>query len=158
MREKDVEIIIQRSERKVPQGQAAYHLGQRHRQFIALAFKSSYQTVWDDPCADLAVLLRNPMARSSGGTSRLKRECIRPKTPTNLEEAREVVCQICRTLSTSSRDTTPASAYASHLVDKLDCGRALCDTIFRERKRKLVAGQNALRAQLRAVKLLYANL
>ncbi len=143
MREKDVEIIIQRGREKFPKVRPRI-ISDNGPQFVALAFKSFIRL-----CGMTHVRTSPFYPQSNGKIERwhqsLKRECIRPKTPTNLEEAREVVA---RFVAHYNHKRYHASIGYIAPVDKL-CGRA--PIIFRERKRKL-AQAKCLRAQLRAVK------
>ena len=143
MRERDVEIIIQRGREKFPNVRPRI-ISDNGPQFIAHAFKSFIRH-----CGMTHVRTAPFYPQSNGKIERwhqsLKRECIRPKTPTNLEEAREVVA---RFVAHYNHKRYHASIGYIAPVDKL-CGRA--PLIVKERKRKL-AQAKCLRAQLRAVK------
>lgn len=129
MTESDVEIIIQRARERFP-GVYPRIISDNGPQFIAREFK-----VFIRFCGMTHVRTSPFYPQSNGKLERwngsLKRECIRPKTPTSLAEARRVVAEFVDhynlvRLHGAIGYVTPA--------DKLN-GRHI--QIFQDRKRKL---------------------
>ena len=129
MKETDVEIIIQRARERFP-GVHPRVISDNGPQFIAREFK-----VFVRFCGMTHVRTSPFYPQSNGKVERwngsLKRECIRPKTPTSFEEAQRVVAEFVdqynhHRLHSAIGYVTPA--------DKLH-GRHI--QIFQERKRKL---------------------
>jgi putative transposase len=91
MTEADIEIIIQRGLEKFPQAKPRI-ISDNGPQFIAIEFKSFIRL-----CGMTHVRTSPFYPQSNGKIERwhqsIKRECIRPKTPTTLVEARRVVTQ-----------------------------------------------------------------
>ena len=91
MKETDVEIIIQRARERFP-GVHPRIISDNGPQFIAREFKTFVKL-----CGMTHVRTSPFYPQSNGKMERwngsLKRECIRPKTPTSLEEARQIVAE-----------------------------------------------------------------
>ena len=148
MKEADVEIIIERARERFP-GVTPRIISDNGPQFIALEFKSYIRF-----CGMTHVRTSPFYPQSNGKIERwhqsLKKECIRPKTPTSLEEARQVVERYVKTYNHVRLHS--AIGYMAP-ADKL-AGRDL--HIFQERKRKLaqarqVREQTAPRAEQKLV-------
>lgn len=129
MTEADIEIIIQRGREKFPQAKPRV-ISDNGPQFIAIEFKSFIKL-----CGMTHVRTSPFYPQSNGKIERwhqsIKRECIRPKTPTNLNEARRVVTQYVDEYN--HKRLHAAIGYIAP-VDKLD-GRE--HVIFQKRKHKL---------------------
>jgi len=91
MKERDIEIIIQRAREKFP-GAFARVISDNGPQFMAKDFKEFLRF-----CGMSHVRTSPYYPQSNGKLERmhgtLKRECIRPKCPGSLEEAREIVAE-----------------------------------------------------------------
>lgn len=129
MTEADVEIIIQRGREKFPQAKPRI-ISDNGPQFIAIEFKSFIRY-----CGMTHVRTSPFYPQSNGKIERwhqsIKRECIRPKTPTNLDEARQVVTQY---VDEYNHQRLHAAIGYIAPVDKLK-GREY--VIFQQRKQKL---------------------
>lgn len=129
MREPDVEIIIQRAREKFP-GVKPRIITDNGPQFIARDFKEFVRI-----CGMSHVRTSFSHPQSNGKLERwhfsLKAECIRPKTPLNLEDGRRLVEQFVQHYNTVRLHS--AVGYVTPL-DKL-LGRE--KLIFAERDRKL---------------------
>ena len=129
MTEADVEILIQRARERFP-GVHPRIISDNGPQFIAKEFK-----VFIRFCGMTHVRTSPFYPQSNGKLERwnglLKQECIRPKTPTSLEEARRVVTQFVDQYNQNRLHS--AIGYVAP-ADKLH-GRHI--HIFQERKRKL---------------------
>ena len=129
MTEADVEIIIQRARELFP-GVHPRIISDNGPQFIAKEFK-----VFIKFCGMTHVKTSPFYPQSNGKLERwngsLKRECIRPKTPTSLDEARRVVTEFVAHYNLVRLHS--AIGYIAP-VDKLN-GRHI--QIFQDRKRKL---------------------
>jgi transposase InsO family protein len=144
MRERDVEIIIQRAREKF----AGVHpriISDNGPQFIARDFKDFIRV-----CGMTHVRTSANYPQSNGKLERwhrsVKSECIRPKTPLSLEDARRVVTDFVEhynnvRLHSAIQYVTPK--------DKL-AGRA--EQIFLERDRKLEAAREQRRMRRRGVR------
>lgn len=129
MTEADVETIVQRALEKHP-GEKPRIISDNGPQFIARDFKEFIRL------AGITHVRTSPFYPQSNGKlerwhGSLKRECIRPKAPGSLEEARRLVAQYVEhynhvRLNSAIGYLTPA--------DKLN---GLADVIFAERDRKL---------------------
>jgi putative transposase len=129
MKEADVEIVIQRAVEKFP-GETPRIISDNGPQFIAREFKEFVRL------SGMTHVRTSPYYPESNGKMErfhqsLKRECIRPKTPVSLDDARQVVAEFVdeynnKRLHSGIGYVTPR--------DKLE-GRA--PAIHRERKRKL---------------------
>jgi transposase InsO family protein len=133
MTEADIEIIIQRARERFP-GVNPRIISDNGPQFIARDFKEFIRL-----CGMTHVRTSPCYPQSNGKIERwyqsLKKEAIRPKTPTSLEEARQVVAAFVEHYN--HRRLHSAIGYIAP-ADKLH-GR---DTmIFQERKRKLTEAQ-----------------
>ena len=129
MRESDVEIVIQRAREKFP-GVNPRIISDRGPQFVAKEFKEFIRLSGMDH------VLTSPYYPQSNGKKErwyrtLKSECIRPKTPLSVEEAREVVFEFVEYYNT--RRLHSAIGYITP-IDKLN-GREL--EIFASRDKKL---------------------
>ncbi len=129
MRESDVEIVIQRAREKFP-GVNPRIISDRGPQFVAKEFKEFIRVSGMDH------VLTSPYYPQSNGKKErwyrtLKSECIRPKTPLSVEEAREVVFEFVEYYNT--RRLHSAIGYITP-IDKLN-GREL--EIFASRDKKL---------------------
>lgn len=129
MRESDVEIIIQRAREQFP-GVRPRIISDNGPQFIAKEFK-----VFVKFCGMTHVRTSPFYPQSNGKMERwngsLKQECIRPKTPTSLSEARRVVAEYVAHYNLVRLHS--AIGYVAP-VDKLN-GRHI--QIFQDRKQKL---------------------
>ena len=129
MRESDVEIVIQRAREKFPEVNPRI-ISDRGPQFVAKDFKEFIRVSGMDH------VLTSPYYPQSNGKKErwyrtLKSECIRPKTPLSVEEAREVVFEFVEYYNT--RRLHSAIGYITP-IDKLN-GREL--EIFASRDKKL---------------------
>jgi len=129
MRESDVEIVIQRAREKFP-GVNPRIISDRGPQFVAKDFKEFIRVSGIDH------VLTSPYYPQSNGKKErwyrtLKSECIRPKTPLSLEEARRIVAEFVEYYNT--RRLHSAIGYITP-IDKLN-GREL--EIFASRDKKL---------------------
>ena len=129
MREADIEIIIQRARERFP-GVTPRIISDNGPQFIAVEFKAFIRF-----CGMTHVRTSPFYPQSNGKIERwhqsLKKECIRPKTPTSLEEARQVVDRFVTTYNHERLHS--AIGYVAP-ADKL-AGRD--GGIFQQRKQKL---------------------
>ena len=129
MTETDVEIIIQRAREKVPEARPRI-ISDNGPQFIAKDFKTFIRL-----CGMTHVRTSPFYPQSNGKIERfhqsLKRECIRPKTPVSVDDARNVVSSYVDHYDNERLHS--AIGYIAP-IDKLE-GRA--EAIFDERKRKL---------------------
>ena len=151
MREADIEIIIQRARERFP-GVTPRIISDNGPQFIALEFKAFIRF-----CGMTHVRTSPFYPQSNGKLERwhqsLKKECIRPQTPTSLEEARKVVEDFVHTYNHVRLHS--AIGYLAP-ADKL-AGRD--PLIFQERKRKLAqARQQRVQTAPREGQKLVANL
>jgi putative transposase len=129
MTEKDVEIILQRATEKIPDVHPRI-ISDNGPQFVARAFKEFVRI------SGMTHVRTSPYYPQSNGKlerwhGSLKQECIRPKTPLNLADARQLIDHYviqynCQRLHSAIGYVTPK--------DKLE-GREMI--IFAERKRKL---------------------
>jgi putative transposase len=129
MREADVEIVIERAKERFPQARPRI-ISDNGPQFIAREFKAFIRL------SGMTHVRTSPFYPQSNGKMErfhqsLKRECIRPKTPLSLEDARRVVCGFVDHYNAERLHS--AIGYIAPL-DKLE-GRS--QAIFDERKRKL---------------------
>lgn len=133
MTEADVEIVIQRAREKFP-GEKPRIISDNGPQFIAKDFKEFVRV-----CGMTHVRTAPYYPQSNGKMERwfksLKSECIRPKTPLSLEDARRIVDQFVRCYNDERLHS--AIGYVAPR-DKL-MGNEL--RIFAERKRKLEAAR-----------------
>jgi len=129
MTEKDVEIIIQRARERFPNA-APRIISDNGPQFISRDFREYIRL-----CGMTHVKTSPYYPQSNGKVERffqsLKQECIRPKTPLSLEDARRIVAQFVDTYNNQRLHS--AIGYITPR-DKLE-GRA--EEIFQERERKL---------------------
>jgi putative transposase len=129
MRERDVEVIIQRAREKFPEVYPRI-ISDRGPQFVAKDFKSYIRV-----CGMSHVLTSPHYPQSNGKKERwfrtLKAECIRRKTPLSLEEARRIVAELVTYYNTKRLHS--AIGYIAP-VDKLH-GRE--QEIFASRDKKL---------------------
>lgn len=133
MTEAEVEIIIQRAREEFP-GQKTRIISDNGPQFIAKGFKEFIRI-----CGMTHVRTALYYPQSNGKMERwyksLKSECIRPKTPLSLQDARRVVDQFVKCYNDERLHS--AIGYVTPR-DKL-LGNEL--KIFAERKRKLKAAR-----------------
>lgn len=133
MTEADVEIIVQRAREKFP-GEKPRIISDNGPQFIAKDFKEFIRI-----CGMTHVRTAPYYPQSNGKIERwyksLKSECIRPKTPLSLEDARRIVAQFVRCYNDERLHS--AIGYVTPR-DKL-LGNE--QRIFVERKRKLKAAR-----------------
>lgn len=129
MKEADIEIVIQRAREKFP-GPSPRIISDNGPAFIAREFKEFIRL-----CGMTHVRTSPFYPQSNGKMERfhqsLKRECIRPKTPLSLEQARRVVTGFVDHYN--NRRLHSAIGYLTPR-DKLE-GRA--EAILAERRRKL---------------------
>lgn len=129
MTEADVEIILERAREKFPAATPRV-ISDNGPQFIAKSFKEYIRV-----CGMTHVRTAPFYPQSNGKIERwhksLKTECVRPKTPLSLEDARRIVDQFVRGYNTKRLHS--AIGYVTP-KDKLE-GREVA--IFADRKRKL---------------------
>jgi transposase InsO family protein len=129
MTEADVEIILERAREKFPEAKPRI-ISDNGPQFIAKSFKEYIRV-----CGMTHVRTAPFYPQSNGKIERwhksLKTECVRPKTPLSLEDARRIVDQFVRCYNTKRLHS--AIGYVTP-KDKLE-GRE--GAIFADRKRKL---------------------
>ena len=139
MREADVEIVLQRARERFPSAKPRI-ISDNGPQFIALEFKAFIRL-----CGMTHVRTSPFYPQSNGKIERwhqsVKRECIRPKTPTTLAQARSVVADFVDHYNHNRLHAT--IGYVAP-IDKFH-GRHTA--IFQDRKRKL-AHARFLRAQV----------
>ena len=140
MKEADVEIILQRAKEKYPE-ETPKIISDNGPQFVSKSFKEYIRI------SGMTHVRTAPFYPQSNGKierwhKSLKAECIRPKTPLSLEDARRVVSEFVRRYNTERLHS--AIGYVTP-KDKLE-GRE--EAIFMERKRKL-AGARERRARRR---------
>jgi transposase InsO family protein len=130
MKEKDVEIIVQRAREAFPDVKPRI-ISDNGPQFICRDFKEYIRL-----CGMTHVKTSPYYPQSNGKVERffqsLKQECIRPKTPLSLEDARRIVAEFVDTYNNHRLHS--AIGYITPR-DKLE-GRA--QRIFHERERKLL--------------------
>jgi transposase InsO family protein len=129
MTERDVEIIVQRAREKYPDKHPRI-ISDRGPQFIAKDFKEFIRV------SGMTHVRTSPYYPQSNGKierwhQSLKRECIRPKTPLSIEDARRIVGEFVEHYNNVRLHS--AIGYIAP-KDKLE-GRA--EYIFAERDRKL---------------------
>jgi len=129
MTEADVEIILERAREKFPEAKPRI-ISDNGPQFVAKSFKEYIRF-----CGMTHVRTSPFYPQSNGKIERwhksLKTECIRPKTPLSLEDARRIVAKFVRCYNTERLHS--AIGYVTP-KDKLEGREA---TIFADRKRKL---------------------
>ena len=134
MTEADIEIIIQRAKEALPLARPRI-ISDNGPQFIAKDFKEFIRL------SGMTHVRTSPFYPQSNGKierwhQSLKKECIRPKTPTSLEEARNVVQEFVRHYN-ENRLHSAIGYIAPH--DKLD-GKEIA--IFQQRKEKVKIAKN----------------
>jgi len=141
MTERDVETIIQRAREKFPEARPRI-ISDNGPQFVAKDFKEFIRL-----CGMTHVKTSPYYPQSNGKIERwnqsLKRECIRPKTPLSLQEARRVAGRYVDEYNTVRLHS--AIGYIAP-KDKLE-GRA--EQIFAERDAKLAAAREKRAARRR---------
>jgi len=140
MTEADVEIIIERAKETFPNARPRI-ISDNGPQFIARDFKEFIRL------SGMTHVRTSPFYPQSNGKMErfhqsLKRECIRPKTPLSLEDARRVVTGFVDHYNTERLHS--AIGYIAP-VDKLQ-GRS--QAIFAERKRKLAQARERRKRRL----------
>ena len=142
MQERDVETIIQRAREKFP-GVSPRIISDNGPQFIARDFKEFIRL-----CGMSHVRTSPYYPQSNGKLERwhksLKNDCIRPKTPLSLEEARAVVTEFVEHYNNVRLHS--AIGYITP-KDKLE-GRA--EQILAERERKIAAAREQRRIRREA--------
>jgi putative transposase len=142
MTEADVEIVVQRAREKSP-GESPRIISDNGPQFIARGFKEYVRL-----CGMTHVRTAPYYPQSNGKIERwhksLKTECIRPKTPLSLADARRIVNQFVKCYNEQRLHS--AIGYVTP-KDKLLGKESM---IFAERKRKLEAARKR-RAERQAV-------
>jgi transposase InsO family protein len=130
MKEKDVEIIVQRAREAFPDVKPRI-ISDNGPQFISRDFKEYIRL-----CGMTHVKTSPYYPQSNGKVERffqsLKQECIRPKTPLSLEDARRIVSEFVDTYNNHRLHS--AIGYITPR-DKLE---GLENEIFEERERKLL--------------------
>lgn len=133
MTERDVETIVQRAKEKFPEARPRI-ISDNGPQFLAKDFREFIRL-----CGMTHVKTSPYYPQSNGKIERwnqsLKRECIRPKTPLSLEEARRVVARYVEEYNMTRLHS--AIGYISP-INKLE-GRA--EAILAERDAKLAAAR-----------------
>lgn len=141
MTERDVETIVQRAREKFPEARPRV-ISDNGPQFVAKDFREFIRL-----CGMTHVKTSPYYPQSNGKIERwnqsLKRECIRPKTPLSLEEARRVVARYVEEYNMTRLHS--AIGYISP-IDKL---RGRAETIFAERGTKLSAAREKRAARRR---------
>jgi len=137
MEETDVEIILQKAKEKFPEAQPRI-ISDNGPQFIAKDFKAFIRL------SGMTHVRTSPFYPQSNGKlerfhKTLKGECIRPKTPLSLDEARRLVAEYIEHYNTVRLHS--AIGYIAP-ADKLN-GRA--EEIFKERDQKLEAAREQRR-------------
>ncbi len=142
MTEQDVEIIIQRAREKHP-GVGPRIISDNGPQFIAKEFKAFVKL-----CGMTHVRTSPFYPQSNGKVERFhksyKMECVRPKTPLSLDDAR---CETEKYVNKYNNERLHGAIGYIAPIDKLE-GRD--QTIFEERKRKLADAQKCRKAQYAA--------
>jgi len=143
MTEADVEIIIQRAKEAVPSARPRI-ISDNGPQFIAKDFKEFIRI------SGMTHVRTSPYYPQSNGKierwhQSLKRECIRPKTPTSLIEARNVVQDFVRHYNNNRLHS--AIGYIAP-TDKLQGNE---ERIFLQRKEKLKIARN------KRTKMIFSN-
>jgi len=137
MTETEVEIILQRAREKFPQARPRI-ISDNGPQFVARDFKHFIRN-----CGMTHVRTSPYYPQSNGKIERwhktLKGDCIRPKTPLSLDDARRVVDRFVRYYN----DTRLHSAIG--YVTPKDRLSGLDQIIFQERKRKLIQARKRRR-------------
>lgn len=145
MTETDVEIIIQRAHEKFPQARPRI-ISDNGPQFIARDFKSFIRQ-----CGMTHVRTSPFYPQSNGKLERwhktVKSECIRPKTPLSLSDARRIVDQFVRYYN-QVRLHSAIGYVAPH--DRLT---GHDQVIFAQRKRKLAQARQKRRQNRRRARL-----
>jgi transposase InsO family protein len=140
MKEKDVEIVIQRGREKWPEARPRI-ISDNGPQFVARDLKELIRQ------SGMTHVRTSPYYPQSNGKierfhGSLKRECLRPRTPVSLEDARRVVERFAQRYNNERLHS--AIGYVAPR-DKLE-GRA--GAIWAERRRKLHAAQARRKARL----------
>jgi putative transposase len=143
MTEADVEIILQRAKEKFPQARPRI-ISDNGPQFIAKDFKEFIRL------SGMTHVRTSPFYPQSNGKlerfhQTIKEECIRPKTPLSLEDARRIAGEYIEYYNNVRLHS--AIGYVAP-TDKL-AGRDL--EIFKERDRKLEEAREARRKKRKAV-------
>ena len=144
MKESDIEIIIERAKEKFPDARPRI-ISDNGPQFIARDFKEFIRI------SGMTHVRTSPYYPQSNGKierfhQSLKRECIRPKTPLSLEEARRVVGDFIDRYNAERLHS--AIGYITP-KDQLE-GRA--ERIFVERKEKLKEASQRRKARFKTPK------
>ncbi len=144
MTEKDVEIILQRGREKFPQATPRI-ISDNGPQFIAKDFKEFIRI------AGMTHVRTSPYYPQANGKlerwhKTIKTECIRPKVPLSLEEARE---QISSYIDHYNNERLHSSLGYITPMDKLENREK---TIFKERDNKLDAAREARKQKRRQEK------
>jgi transposase InsO family protein len=146
MKEGDVEIVLQRSREKYPDARPRI-ISDNGPQFIARDFKEFIRI------SGMTHVRSSPYYPQSNGKieryhQSIKRECIRPKTPLSLEDARREVGQFV-----TYYNTTRLHSAVGYVTPK-DMLEGRQDTIFTERDRKLESAREQRKARRLAARLL----
>jgi len=135
MTEADVETIVQRAREAFP-GVTPRIISDNGPQFVARDFKSFVRL-----CGMTHVRTAPYYPQSNGKVERwhqtVKRECIRPKTPLSLADARRVVAGFVWTYNTVRLHSGIAYVTPQARLEGLD------GEIIAERRRRLVAARQA---------------
>jgi putative transposase len=144
MTEADVEIILQRAREKFPQARPRL-ISDNGPQFIARDFKEFIRL-----CGMTHVKTSPFYPQSNGKIERwhgtVKRECIRPRTPLSLEDARRIVSEYVGHYNNVRLHS--AIGYVAP-KDKIEGKEGV---IFAERDRKLEAAREQRKARRQAVR------
>jgi len=145
MTEKDVEIVLQRAREKYPNAKPRI-ISDNGPQFIARDFKEFIRL-----CGMSHVRTSPYYPQSNGKIERwhqsLKRECIRPQTPLDLEDARRLVGEFVEYYNTKRLHSSIGYITPK---DKLE-GRE--KEIFRNRDRKLAEARERRKAHRKEARL-----
>ncbi len=149
MKEADIEIILQRALEKYPDEKTRI-ISDNGSQFVARDFREFIKV------SGMTHVRTSPYYPQSNGKierwhQSLKRECIRPKTPLNIDDAKKLVEEFVEYYNTERLHS--AIGYITP-KDKLE-GREII--IFSERDRKLVEARNKRKAQRTEARKLLIN-
>jgi len=145
MKEEDVEIVLQRAKEKYPQAKPRI-ISDNGPQFVAKDFKEFIRT------SGMTHVRTSPYYPQSNGKleryhGSIKRECIRPRTPLSLEDARRIVTEFVEHYN--ERRLHSAIGYVTP-KDKLDHREK---EIFENRDRKLHQARERRKAKRAAARL-----
>ena len=129
MKEKDVEIILERAKEKVPSARPRI-ISDNGPQFVSRDFKEFVRI------SGMTHVRTSPYYPQSNGKlerwhGTIKQECIRPKTPINLEDARQLVTQYV-----DHYNNVRLHSAIGYIPPKVKL-EGFEETVFTDRKRKM---------------------